>query len=147
MSGKLKGLLVAVVFLSGCASMFIKGGDLVKAGYKPDILVSYRAEGTVPQGVDYLLVKTETGPAVFERSPDGSGVLFLTRWQDGQDDHFAGWVANSHGYEYVIPADRSGNGRKYVYPAGFYSIKEIGGIARPVPVVQVDPVATLIPKK
>lgn len=137
-----------LLFGFGCASMFMKGGALVETGYNPQkVLVSYKAEGTVPQGVEYMLIETENGPAIFERSPDGSGVLFLTRWQDEKGDHFAGWVARSHGYEFVIPRDRTGKGEKYVYPAGYYEIKEVEGVLRPVPVVKLDPVAMLVPKK
>jgi hypothetical protein len=128
--------------------MFMKGGDLAPVGYTPKkVLVTYTAEGTVPQGVEYMLVETEKGPAVFERSGDGSGALFLTRWQDNEGDHFAGWVATSHGYEFVIPTDRTKKGKKYVYPKGMYEVKDIGGVERPVPVVKIDPVATLIPKR
>jgi len=32
------------------------------------------------------------------------------------------------------------------YPKGFYSIETIDGIARPVPIPGIDPVATLIPE-
>ncbi len=72
--------LLGFVLLFGCASMFMKGGALVETGYNPQkVLVSYKAEGTVPQGVEYLLIETENGQAIFERSPDGSGALFLTR--------------------------------------------------------------------
>jgi hypothetical protein len=139
--------LVGMMFLFGCASMFMKGGDLVEKGYTPQkVLITYKAEGAVPQGVEYMLIETEKGQAIFERSPDGSGALFLTRWQDEKGDHFAGWVATSHGYEFVIPKDRTGKGEKYVYPAGYYQIKEIGGIQRPVPVVKIDPAAVLVPK-
>jgi hypothetical protein len=141
--------LLCLLVLYGCASMFMKGGELVKAGYKPQkILVTYKAEGTVPPGVEYLLIETEQGPAIFERSGDGSGTLFLTRWQDKQGDHFAGWVASSHGYEFVISRDKKGRkGKRYVYPAGTYEVKVIHGIERPVSIPIVEPVATLIPKK
>ncbi len=139
--------LLGFLLLFGCASMFMKGGDLAPRGYKPQkVLAAYKAEGAVPQGVEYLLIETEKGPAIFERSPDGSGALFLTRWKDERGDHFAGWVATSHGYEFVKLGDGSGKVEKYVYPKGYYSVKEIGGISRPVPVVKVDPVAMLIPK-
>ena len=141
-------LFVMGLFLTvGCASMFISGGTLVPAGYKPqNVLVTYRAEGTVPPGAGYLLVQTEKGPAVWERSPDGSGTLFQTYWRDEQGEHFAGWVKTSHGYEFVVPLDRSKPAKKYVYPKGFYSIKEINGIDRPVPTTTLEPVARLIPQ-
>jgi hypothetical protein len=128
--------------------MFIKGGSLVPAGYKPEtVLVKYRAEGVVPAGAEYLLIQTERGPAILERGQDGSGTLFETHWKDSAGDHYAGWVATSHAYEYVISGNNRGPGKKYVYPKGYYSIQSIEGVSRPVPVVKIDAVATLIPKK
>jgi len=138
---------VLAVGIAACASMFMKGGDLVDERYQPKkILVTYSAEGNVPAGVQYFLIETDKGPAIFERSQNGSGALFLTRWQDKDGDHYAGWVATSHGYEYVI-AKRTGIVKKYVYPKGYYSVKEVDGQERPVPDVPIDPVAKLIPKK
>ena len=131
----------------GCASAFMKGGSLVRAGYQPKkVIVSYRAEGTVPQGVKYLLVDTGTGEAIFERSPDGSGALFQTHWRDEKGNHFAGWVAKSHGYEFIVPIDRKKEAKKFVYPKYTYEVKEIGGIWRPVPSAPIEPVARLIPE-
>ena len=125
----------------------MKGGSLVKAGYQAKkVIVSYRAEGIVPQGVKYLLIETETGQAIFEKSPDGSGALFQTRWRDDKGDHFAGWVATSHGYEFIVPVDRTKEAKRFVYPAKTYTIKEIDGIARPVPLSPIEPVARLIPE-
>lgn len=147
----LKALLTIIVvsfISSGCASMFMKGGTLVPKGYKVQkVIVAYRAEGTVPARVQYFLVETDKGQAIFERSEDGSGALFQTHWIDDQGDHFAGWVATSHGYEFVIPTDRTKEGKKYVYPVKTYRIKMIDGIQRPVPNdPKTEPVARLIPK-
>jgi len=138
--------IISCMFVFGCASMFMKGGELVDAGYKPiTIVVKYKTEGTRPVGVEYWLVETSKGLAIFERSQDGSGALFQTRWTDKDGDHYAGWVATSHAYEYVITRDKLG--KKYVYPKGYYSLETINGIERPVPAVNMNPVATLIPKK
>lgn len=147
-----KGLQVlfamsALVIATGCASMFMKGGSLANAGYQPQkVLVTYKAEGATPPGTTYLLVLTERGEAMFERSPDGSGALFETRWTDDQGDHFAGWVATSHGYEFVVPRDRGKPAKRYVYPKGYYTLQTVNGQERPVPVAAVDPVATLVPQ-
>ena len=142
--------IIVVCFISsGCASMFMNGGALVPEGYNVQkMIVSYRAEGTVPERVQYFLIETDKGQAIFERSEaDGSGALFQTHWIDDQGDHFAGWVATSHGYEFVIPTDRTKDGKKYVYPANTYKIKMIDGIQRPVPNdPKTEPVARLIPK-
>ena len=140
-------LLTMLMVMIGCASMFMKGGSLAPAGYQPQkVMVTYRAEGSVPPGVTYLLVRTEKGEAMFERSADGSGSLFETSWTDDKGDHFAGWVATSHGYEYVVPKDRKQPAKRYVYPKGFYTLQNVGDQERPVPVVAVDPVSTLIPQ-
>lgn len=139
-------ILVSLFLIAGCASAFMKGGSLAPRGYRADVLIDYKAEGTVPAGVTYHLVKTKKGEAMFERSSDGSGALFETRWRDSAGDHFAGWVATSHGYEYVVPLDRSKPAKKYVYPAGYYNLKTINGVTRPVPVTRMDPVATLFPR-
>jgi hypothetical protein len=147
-----KGLVVffsalALVIATGCASMFMKGGSLAPAGYQPQkVLITYKADGAVPQGATYLLIMNEKGEAMFERGADGSGALFETKWSDDKGDHFAGWVATSHAYEFVVPKDRKKPAKRYVYPAGFYTLQSVGGIERPVPVAAVDPVATLTPQ-
>ena len=138
--------------LAGCASMFLGGGSIVSDDYKmPKVVVAYRAEGTVPARVEYFLVESEEGLAMFERSEDGSGTLHQTRWTDEQGDHFAAWVkggsAHGHGYEFIVPLEKSKNAKRFVYPAGTYTVKTIDGIRRPVPRnPDTQPVAVLIPK-
>jgi hypothetical protein len=140
-------LFIVFVVLTGCASMFMKGGSLVEKGYQPKrVVVVYKAVGTVPVGVEYQLVETEKGTAIFERSIDGSGTLFETHWKDAQGDHFVGWVATSHGYEFVVPLNRKKEAKKFVYPKGYYDLKTINDVERPVPAVPIDPVAKLIPR-
>ncbi len=140
-------IFVILLFILGCAPTLMKGGSLVKAGYQAkEVIVSYRAEGIVPPGVKYLLIETGSGQAIFEKTADGSGALFETRWRDDKGDHFAAWVATSHGYEFIVPVDRTKEAKKFVYPAETYAIKEIGGISRPVPLNPVEPAARLIPE-
>ena len=130
----------------------IVGGSSAKAGYEVDrIIVAYRAEGPVPAEAQYFLLETDNGLALFERGEKGSGTLFETRWSDEQGDHFAAWIRGrsyiSHAYEYIVPADRSQNARRFVYPAHTYELKQIDGVLRPV---SNDPAAAaagvLIPK-
>ncbi len=133
--------------LVACASAFMKGGKLVGAGYQPlEVIVTYKAVGTVPPNVIYQLVDTERGEALFEKSPDGSGTLFLLRWEDRDGDHFGGWVAKSHGYEFVIPKDRRQNAQKFFYPVGTYRYERFGDRGRLVSNYPATPVATLIPQ-
>jgi hypothetical protein len=140
-------LAICTLALAGCASMFMHGGDLVGAGYQAQPIVTFRAEGTVPDGVTYSIVRTlDGGQGIFERSADGSGTVITNRWRDAQGDHFFGWVGSSHGYEYVFPADRSQPGVKIVYPAGYYSVStDAQGVERPVPSMPMQPVAMLYP--
>jgi hypothetical protein len=147
MKNNLRIILFTIAFTTGCASMFIGGGSLVTNGYRPlKIIAQYRVEGAVPPNVEYLLIETEKGKAIFEKSPDGSGTLFQTYWNDKDGDHYSAWVKSRHGYEYIMPTGKTGPVKKYLYPAGFYSVQTIGGVARPVPSTQIDPVATLYPK-
>jgi len=137
---------VTVLATSSCASMFLHGGKLVDRGDSLKTLVQYRTEGAAPAGVQYSLVTGEDGqPALFERSADGSGALIHNRWTENGEDHFFCWVGSSHGYEYVIPLDRTKPGRKYLYPFGYFTTEVVGGIEKPRPVAAVDPVASLIP--
>ena len=139
------GLLLS--HLSGWASAVMKGGALVGAGYQPKkILITYKAEGTVPPNIVYQLVETDRGEAIFEKSPDGSGTLFLLHWKDDDGDHFGDWVATSHGYEFVVPFNRSKNAKKYFYSASTFSYEPQGDSGRLVPIAKMDPVATLIPQ-
>lgn len=134
--------------LLGDASILMTGGSLASVGYQPlDVVVSYRAEGSVPKSAEYLLVRTEKGEAIFERSPDGSGTLIDKTWSDEKGDHFAMWILTSHAYEFLVPKDRSKPAQRYIYPAGFYSIVDVGGGMRPVAAAPLDPVATLIPNR
>jgi hypothetical protein len=140
---------LSVVFSVGCASMFMKGGSLVDAGFQPpQVLVSYRCECTAPPNTEYLLIKTDKGEAIYERNmADGSGALFETKWTDEKGDHFAGWVAMvSTAYEVVVPKDRKQPAKRYVYTKGLWAPVEINGIERPVPAMPMEPVSTLVPK-
>jgi hypothetical protein len=159
--------------LLGCASVqssFLHGGTLAPAGYKVEkVIVAYRAEGTVPARMQYFLIETGEGLAIFEREEDGSGSLIQTHWQDKQGDHFAAWVSvpgipsagcltdlttlpsrkgrGGPAYEFVVPIDRSKEAERFVYERGTYTIWELDGISRPVPKnPETKAVATLIPK-
>jgi len=148
-------VLAGLVLFSGCASMVFHGGSFVSKNdeYIKEYLVTYRAEGIVPEGSTYHLVRTDKGLAIFEQASDGSGALFENHWTDSDGDHYASWLyfpgggKSRHGYEFVVPKDRSQNALKYVYPWGTYVVQNIVGVERPVPASPVDPVATLIPSK
>ena len=146
----LAGILVLTMvglITTSCASILIEGGKPVRKGKTPaNVLVKYRAEGTVPDNIEYELVRTDKGDAIFEKSPDGSGTLFFNHWSDEAGDHFSVIVINA--YEFIVPADRSLPAEKYVYPDGTFTYKFRNGVKTPVPNNNdVEPVAILIPVK
>jgi hypothetical protein len=135
--------------------MAIHGGTLITkddASIK-ETLVTYQAEGDVPEDAAYSLVRTDKGLAVLEQGKDGKGVLFENHWEDADGDHFVAWVhlpgggESRHGYEYVVPKDRMKSALRYVYPWGTYVVQKIDGVERPVPSDSVSPVSTLISPK
>jgi hypothetical protein len=139
--------LVVLLAVCGCASMFLHGGELVGKGYQPQVLVNYKAEGVTPAGATYHLVRLEDGrEAVFERSSDGSGTLVSNQWRENAEDHFFCWVGKNAGFEYVIPADRTQAGSRYVYPYGTFTSRVENGVEKPNLTTRPAPVATLRPE-
>lgn len=145
---------VLMLCSGGCASMVFHGGTFISnSSQAGEVLVEYKAEGIVPAGVTYALVQTEKGPAILERSDNGSGALVQNHWVDSAGDHFAAWVyaygatEGCHGFEFVVPTDRSRNALRYVYPQGSYVVQKVDGVDRPIPLSPAKPVTTLIPVK
>jgi hypothetical protein len=140
------GLLLGATGTVGCASMFMKGGELVDDDFVvEEVLVSYQAEGIVPPGVSYQLVRHDGDLAMFEKSADGSGALMQTHWTDADADHFAGWVATGPAFEFVVPTDRTLPASRFVYPDDTYEVEEVDGEDRPIPSGAVAPVTRLLP--
>jgi hypothetical protein len=145
-----------LIFVSGCtsiaASMCLHGGSYINDEKTIEkVIIRYRTEQLESQGVQYRLVQTKKGMAIFERSPDGSGSLFETHWTDQDGDHFALWIYiagggdQMPGYEFVVPEDRTQNAKLYIYPYGTYLIQVIDGVKRPVPISKANPAKILIP--
>jgi hypothetical protein len=128
------------VLSSGCASMFMNGGKLVDAHYKPAVKASYRAEtcttkeGTSVPGPPVTFQLVQEGPitGIFERSPDGSGAVITNHWSDDKGDHYFGWV-QSTGWEYVMPKDPAAPATRLVY-VGLQRSEE-GGVTKPTSAV------------
>jgi hypothetical protein len=126
--------VAAVVGLSGCASMFMNGGNLVDAGEGPTAVKrSYKApqcamtDGSSvagPADVTFQLVDA----GIFERSSDGSGAVITNHWADAAGDHYFGWVKSS-GWEYVIPQDPNAPANRLVYVG--LDTKTEGSVTKP----------------
>jgi hypothetical protein len=140
--------------LVGC-SLAIHGGTLVSKGSSSitEYLVNYQSKGTVPNGTTYHLVRTPRGLAMFEKESRGGGALFENHWTAPDGDHFVAWIylpnggSSRHGYEFIVPNNRSKEALRYVYPWGTYTVQNINGVERPVPMNPVEPVTRLIPTR
>ena len=139
--------LVLSIAAGGCVSWFLKGAAPVNARYQPNVLIEYKSEGPAPAGATYLLVQTERGEAMFERSADGSGAVISHRWHDKDGDHFACWVPNRQAWVYDVPTDRSQPATRTVYPAGMYILTKIPDVGLwPFATTEIEPQTILHPK-
>src|SRR5207237_5411411 len=113
--------LVLAILSVGC----IHGGRVASNSLEGKrILVSYQTEGRANSTAEYYLIETKRGLALFEPVPGGLGSLIKNHWREGDDDHFAisGEVLDTRvpATEFVLPADRSKNGKADLYPEGKY---------------------------
>lgn len=124
------------LLLTGCSTFvsgFLEGGTVKPHDYNPvETLVSYRAEGSAPEGISFHLVRTEKGLAVLEKSETDLHSLLETHWRSGRGDHFASWINGGSAFVYIVPDDRSLNAERYVYSAAAYDIRTVDGVTRPV---------------
>lgn len=149
-------ILGALAFIASCAaSRTIEGGTFLSKGDRniKEYLIDYRAEGSIPEGVTYHLVKTEKGLAIYMQAKNETGTLFENHWKDSNGDHFSALINDMadakkiHAYEFVVPEDRMEMALWYVYPAGTYKMEEANGIKKPVPSNPADPATSLISTK
>lgn len=152
MKKQLVNVLFGVAFLVsifGCASVLsslLQGGTIVGDDYQPKrIIVSYRAEGVVPENTKYFLIETKEGEeAIWEKVTDGRSAICTAYRQTEQGDHFSCWVPGQNGFEYIIPKDRSKEAKRFIYPSGKY--KALRGSMAVVPLKDFSPATRLIPE-
>jgi len=151
MNSCFEGILSLIMCLGvfmGCAStgsLLLQGGTLVEEDYQPvEILVSYRADGDVPENAKYFLVETDTGLAIWEKIEGGMGALMQAYRRTNQGEHFSAWAVGQPAGEIVVPFDRSQPAKRYVYPVGKYEAKR--GTMAVVPLEEFEPVAILYPE-
>jgi hypothetical protein len=134
-----KAIVVSICALcSGCASMFMNGGKLVKGTYAPPIKASFQIpsctlqNGTPiapPPSLRIDVVQEGAGLGLFEHVPGGAGAVFTNQWSDAKGDHYFAWVKSS-GWEYVIAKDPAGQSMRLVYVN--LETHEEGGVTKPV---------------
>jgi hypothetical protein len=141
-------LMICGGFFMGCTSigsLMTQGGTIVDQDYQPNkILISYRAEGSVPEKAQYFLVETDAGLAIWEKIDAGAGGLMEAYRKTDQGEHFSAWVVGQPASEIIVPFDRSQPAERYVYPVGKYEAKR--GTLAVIPLAEFEPVARLYPE-
>jgi hypothetical protein len=139
-------VVISGFVLGGCVS----GGRLSPPG-PPDhqVLALYRPESDTPKA-DYYLIQTKTGLGLLEKPAKGRDALATTHWRTHAGDHFAIWIGflsrQGGAFEFVIPLDRTQPGKRFYYPPETYSLIQMDGIERPVPINRANhPPLKLIP--
>ena len=134
--------------LAGCVTLPIPGGKLVNRDYRPQILVTYVADGEVTAGVRYSLVQEGSALAFFEQTGAGTGTVLESHWTDAAGDHFAIWatpIEPGDAVEVVVPLDRTQPAYRFVYPPGLYDVGNVNGLARPIPKMLIEASTQLRP--
>ena len=128
-------LAVGVLVAGGSAAwagFFLQGArkaksdpaeTIVKYSVQPCVMIS---DGTSAGALDaeYWLFEDSGRLALYERTAPGDGSIIENHWLAEDGDHFFVWVRGSHGWEYVIPEDRSQEAVRPVYPKGTYKGKK-----------------------
>jgi len=134
--------------LAGCVTLPIPGGKWVNRDYRPQILVTYTADGEVTPGVQYSLVQEGSALAFFEQTGAGTGTVLESHWTDAAGDHFAIWatpIEPGDAVEVVVPLDRTQPAYRFVYPPGLYDVGNVNGLARPIPKMLIEASTQLRP--
>jgi hypothetical protein len=150
--------LATAALMLGCATA---GQPPAGGGRSRATVVAYRpvGAGAAPLCGHYALDRTGEGLAFVERSPLGSESAFPAHWIDATGDHFAVWdvvwnergapvpLRNGPAEEVWVPADRAQPAYLFVYRAGLYEVREVGGLKRPVPLIPIEARLKLEPQR
>jgi hypothetical protein len=120
--------LFAAAGTSASAGFFLQGARKAKADPQ-DVIAKYDIEPCVmiadgspagAPGAEYWLFEESGELRLFERSGRGDGAIIENHWKDEDGDHFFAWVRSSHGWEYIIPENRTADAVRFVYVKGSY---------------------------
>jgi hypothetical protein len=138
--------LLAFGAAGGC-SPTLNGARIVQAGYVPQTLVAYGAQGDTASGSQYWLVKESRGLAIYETTPGRDAILIDARWRDGNGDHFVVWTEVGDAEYFLVPPDHRAPAYRWVFPRGLYTIvKGKNGIERPTPKIDLEANTKLVPR-
>jgi hypothetical protein len=132
-------LSIMVLLIGGCVSTFMAGSQPHK-GVPANAVAVYTAPKCInqndgstidgPRGVTYYLVRTESGPILYELDQKGSGAAITNYWKDGNGMNFLTYVKTSHGWHYVIPEDKTKPAVRKAYVRGTFRVTNVEGVLK-----------------
>lgn len=132
-------LSIVVLLIGGCASTFMAGSQPHKgvpanvvAVYTVPKCINQNNDSTIdgPRGITYYLVKTESGPVLYELDQKGSGAAITNYWKDENGMNFLTYVKTSHGWQYVIPDDKTKPAVRKCYVRGTFRVMSVDGVLK-----------------
>lgn len=133
-------LLFSFVFLiCGCASAFMAGSQ-PHTGIPGNSIAVYKiptcrhiSDGSSidgPKDTAYYLTVTETGPVLYELDSNGDGAAITNYWKDENGMNFLTYVKTSHGWQYVIPEDKTKPAVRQCYVRGTFQVENMEGVLK-----------------
>ena len=132
-------LSIVVLLIGGCASTFMAGSQPhngvpanAVAVYTVPKCINQNNDSTIdgPRGITYYLVKTESGPVLYELDQKGSGAAITNYWKDENGMNFLTYVKTSHGWQYVIPDDKTKPAVRKCYVRGTFRVMSVDGVLK-----------------
>ena len=137
----LAAVILVTISSTAWAGFFLKGARkaktdpttiVAKYAIQPCVVIADGSNAGMP-GTEYWLFRDGEKHALFERDGRGKGAIIENQWEEEDGRHFFTWVRKSHGWEYVIPHDKTQNGVRLVYLQGTYKTNDdTQGNVRPI---------------
>lgn len=132
-------LFTLVFLICGCASTFMAGSqphtgipNSSSAVYK--ILTCQQVSDSTsidgPKDMTYYLAETETGPVLYELDNEGKGAAITNYWKDENGMNFLTYVKTNHGWQYVIPENKTKPAVRQCYVRGTFRVKNVEGVLK-----------------
>ena len=132
-------ILILLLLIIGCASAFMEGSQ-PHTGIPSSSIASYKiptckhvTDGSVidgPKDYTYYLVNTTTGPVLYELDKNGKGAAITNYWKDENGMNFLTYVKTSHGWQYIIPEDKTKPAVRQAYVRGTFRVRNVDGVLK-----------------
>ena len=133
-------LLFTFVFLFfGCASAFMAGSQ-PHSGIPGSPIAAYKiqtckhvSDGSSidgPRDTMYYLARTDTGLVLYELDSKGNGAAITNYWKDENGMNFLTYVKTSHGWQYVIPEDKTKPAVRQCFVRGTFRVQDVDGVMK-----------------